>query len=110
MSSTITTITFLILTLVTVFLGLMMSLDRAKFVRTLKGQTGFFSNLTRSGPDEFLTMIQIYLPIKLDAAPDEKTKRLRDAAVKSTRYAMISTLITVIVPVILFKILDWAGI
>ncbi len=110
MSSTITTITFLALGLVTSFLTVIMYLDRAKFIRTLKGQKNSFFSLDRSGPDEFLTMMQIYFPMKLENTLDEKLKGLRHSAVKSTRYALISVFITVTFPVILFNILEWVGI
>lgn len=110
MISAITTVTFVVLTLVTAFLGVIMCLDRAKFVRALRRQTGVFPNFVRSGPSELLALIQIFFPVKLEAASGERTKALRDAAVTSTRYAMISLLITIIVPVILFKILESIGI
>src|SRR5690242_284392 len=109
MSSTITTITFFALGLATALLTIFMYLDRSKFIRTLKGQTGLFS-IKRSGPDELLTMIQIYFPTRLENTTDEKLQKLRDSAVRSTRYAMISLLATLTIPAILFNILEWAGI
>jgi hypothetical protein len=102
MNSTITTITLLILALVTSFLFILMYLDRAKFIRTLKGQKGLF-NLKASGPDELLTMIQIFFPDGLQNVTDEKLIKLRESAVKSTRYAIISFLVTLTFPIILFN-------
>lgn len=86
-----------------------MYLDRAKYVRRLKGQKEIFS-LKCSGPDELLTMIQIYFPTRLENTTDEKLLGLRDKAVRSTGYAMISLLVTLIIPIILFNVLEAMGI
>lgn len=110
MISAITTVVLIILALVTGILALIMFLDRAKYVRALRGRTGIFPNFIRSGPGELLTLIQIFLPVTLEAASDEKTKALRDAAVTSTRYVIISWIVTIIVPVILFRILESLGV
>lgn len=110
MSSSITTIAFLILALVSSWFVFVMYIDRAKFIRTIKGQKGLFFSFNRTGPDELLTIIQICLPIKLEATQDEKIKELRDAAVKSTRHVIIAFLVTVTFPLILFNILEWVGI
>lgn len=104
MTSTITTVSFFVLALVTMALQLMMYVDRAKFLRTLKGQKGLFS-LSGSSIDRFGTMMQIIFPVKLEIVTDEKLNKLRESAVNSSRYWVISLFVTLTVPILLFKLL-----
>jgi hypothetical protein len=110
MSSTITTFIFLALGLLTSILTVIMYLHRSRFIRTLKGQKNSFVNISIHNPDGFMTMLQIYFPVKLENVEGEKLEQLRDTAVKSTRRAMISLLITIPMPVIIFNILQWIGV
>ena len=105
MTSTIATFSLFVLALTTMVLQLMMYMDRAKFLRTLKGQKGLFS-LNGSSIDKLAILMQIVFPVKLENVKDTKLKKLRDAAVKTSRYWMISLLATLTFPIILFKLLE----
>jgi hypothetical protein len=105
MTSTIATVLFFVLALVTIALQLMMYADRAKFLKTIKGQKGLFS-FSGSSIDRLATMMQIVFPVKLEIATDEKLNKLRESAVKTSRYWMISLLATLMLPIILFKLLE----
>src|SRR5688572_7383160 len=106
MSSTITLLTFYVLALVTVVLQLMMIVDRARFVRKLKGEKAVILNLKGSAVKKFKTIIQVLFPVKLEMATDEKLNQLRKSAIKSSMYWIISALITLTLPLLLYKLLE----
>jgi hypothetical protein len=107
MASTIATVSFFVLALITMALQLMMYVDRVKFLKTLKGQKGLFFNLSGSSIDRFGTMMQTVFPLKLEIVTDEKLNKLRESSVKSSRYFLISLFVTLTFPIVLFKLLEW---
>jgi len=104
MSSGITTMTFFILTLVTVSLQLTMYFKRAKFLNTFKRQRGLTTN--SRGIQDFGTMIQVIFPVKLENIQDGQLGELRKSAIKFSTYWVISLLATLTVPILLYKLLE----
>jgi hypothetical protein len=83
-----------------------MYVDRARFLKALKGQNGLFYSLSGSGIDRLGTVIQIIFPVKLEIVKDEKLNKLRESALRSSRYWMISLFVTLTLPILLFKVLE----
>jgi len=101
MTSAIATVSFIFLAFVTMALQLMMYLDRAKFLKTLKGQ-----KVRESSIDKLGTMMQIIFPVKLEIVTDDKLNKMRESAVKSSRYWMISLFVMLTFPILLVKLFE----
>jgi len=104
MNQEIATWTFYILAIVTMLLQVDMWFKRNKFLRTIKGQAGPIVNFRGSSMEELGIMIQIVFPLKLDTAHTEPMEELRKSAVKASRYWIVSLLLTLILPILLFNL------
>ena len=98
MSQEIATGTFYALTVVTGVLQLVMWYRRHKFLRTIKGPN------SNSKIEELETMLQIVIPIRLTSVKDGQFENLRKSAVTASNYWILSLLLTLIVPIILFNL------
>ena len=106
MSQEIATWTFYILVIVTMVLQIIMWYRRNKFLRTIKGQQGQLINFKGPQLEELGIMLQIVFPVKLDKVKEGRLQELRKSAVKASRYFLISLLVTLILPIILFNLTD----
>lgn len=107
MASTITTMTFYTLAIVTVVLQLTMYFKRAEFLRTIKKPEGLKTNLKGFVIQDLGTMLQIIFPVKLESTQNGQMNELRKSATKFSTYWIISLLTTLILPILIFKLLEW---
>lgn len=98
MSQEIATGTFYILTIVTVVLQLVMWYKRNKFLRTIK------DSKNNSKIEELETMLRVVIPIRLTSGKGGQFENLRKSAVTASNYWILSLLLTLIVPIILFNL------
>jgi hypothetical protein len=63
-------------------LQLTMYFKRAKFLKTLRGLSGFKTNLMRPGIQDFGTIMQIIFPVKLANVQDGQLAELRKSATR----------------------------
>jgi hypothetical protein len=98
MSQEIATGTFYLLTMVTLALQLVMWYTRSKFLRTIKGQKN------NSKIEELETMLRVVIPIHLTNVNGGQFENLRKSAVTASNCWIASLLLTLIVPIILFKL------
>jgi len=78
-------------------LQIIMWYKRGKFLRTIN--TTADSKIGKLG-----TMLQVVIPLRLTTSPDGQFKNLRKAAVTASNYWIVSLLLTLIVPIILFNL------
>ncbi len=97
MSGEITTIFFYILCFLTVTLQAIMWYTRSRFLKAISER-----GLPGSKLADLETMLRIVIPIKLNKVNDQGTEQLRRSAVKASNYWLISLLLTLILPPILF--------
>lgn len=95
MSKEIPTLIFYSLVLVTMVLQLIMWYKRNKFFRTTRTTTD--SKIANLG-----TLLEIVIPVRLTRTPDKTFAPLRKSAVTASNYWIVSLLLTLIVPIILF--------
>jgi hypothetical protein len=99
MSQEIATGTFYLLTIVTVVLQFVMWHKRSKFLRTIRGQK------TTSKFEEMETMMRVIIPIRLTRIKGGQFENLRKSAVTASNYWIVSLAVTLILPIILFKMI-----
>src|SRR5687768_2430309 len=104
MSQEIATGTLYILVMVTMVLQFVMWYRRNKFLRTIKGQQGKLINFKGSRIAEMGTMLQVVIPFKLDIVQGGQLEELRKSAVKASNYWIVSLILTLILPIILFNL------
>src|SRR5687767_10891462 len=98
MNLEIATGTFYILIIVTVVLQFVMWYKRNKFLRTIKGSKN------NSKIEELETMLRVVIPIRLTNVKDGQFENLRKSAVIASNYWIVSLLLALMVPIILFNL------
>jgi hypothetical protein len=90
--------TFYMLIFVTVVLQLIMWHKRNKFLRMIKGQTN------HSKIEKLETILRVVIPIRLTSTEGGQFENLRKSAVAASNYWIVSLLLTIIAPIILFNL------
>jgi hypothetical protein len=104
MNSIVATTTFYVLVFVTLTLQFIAVGKRAKFLKAVKGQRGPLIKLRQPVFERSIIMFQLFSPFKLPADKSGRYEKLKRSAEGMSVYCVISLLLTLLLPVLLFNL------